>query len=112
MERFNGTLKAMMRKFTSKHKKDWDECLPYLLFAYREALQESTGFSLFELLYGRRVRGPLDVPREMWSGEEPEKTTEITHQVEMRERLQEMTSLVRANLRRAQQRQKNLMTGK
>ena len=102
VERFNGTLKAMMKKFTSKTKKDWDEYLPYLLFAYREAPQESTGFSPFELLYGRRVRGPLDVLREVWTEEESEKTTEITHLVQMRERLEEMSTLVRTNLTRAQ----------
>ena len=54
-----------MRKFTAKNKRDWDEYLPYLLFAYREAPQELTGFSPFELLYGRPVRGPLDVLREL-----------------------------------------------
>ena len=48
------------------------EYLPYLLFAYREVPQESTGFSPFELLYGRKVRGPLDVLRETWTGETEE----------------------------------------
>ena len=61
VERFNGTMKSMMKKFTSRNQKDWDEYLPYLLFVYRDATQESTGFALFELLYGRSVRGPLDV---------------------------------------------------
>ena len=54
VECFNGTLKAMLRKFVNRSQKDWDEYLPYLLFAYREVPQESTGFSPFELLYGRR----------------------------------------------------------
>ena len=85
---------------------DWDEYLPYLLFAYREAPQESTGFSPFELLYGRRVRGPLDVLREVWAEEESEKTTEVTHLIQMRERLEEMACLVKANLQKAQRRQK------
>ena len=40
--------------------------LPYLLFAYREVPQSTTGFSPFELLYGREVRGPLDMVREEW----------------------------------------------
>ena len=106
VERFNGTLKAMMRKFTAKNKRDWDEYLPYLLFAYREAPQESTGFSPFELLYGRRVRGPLDVLREVWAEEESKKTTEVTHLIQMRERLEEMACLVKANLQKAQRRQK------
>ena len=33
--------------------KDWDKLIPYILFAYREVPQESTGFFPFELLYGR-----------------------------------------------------------
>ncbi|KAL3973962.1 olfactory receptor [Sarotherodon galilaeus] len=32
----------------------------------REVPQASTGFSSFELLYGRQVRGPLDMLRENW----------------------------------------------
>ncbi|KAK3701802.1 hypothetical protein QZH41_005161 [Actinostola sp. cb2023] len=58
VERFNSTLKSMLKKFVASNIKDWDDYLPYMLFAYREVPQESTGFSPFELLYGRRVRGP------------------------------------------------------
>ena len=72
VEQFNGTLKSMIKKFVSCSQKDWDDYLPYLLFASRKVPQESTGFSPFELLYGRRVRGPLDVLREAWTGEEGE----------------------------------------
>ena len=63
VERFNQTLKAMLRKTADEGGKDWDKWVPYLLFAYREVPQSSTGFSPFELVYGRQVRGPLDVPR-------------------------------------------------
>ena len=55
VERFNRTLKTILRKATVKEGKDWDNLLPYLLFAYREVPQASTGFSPFELLYGRQV---------------------------------------------------------
>ena len=48
VERFNGTLKEMLRKCASEDGKDWDRVLPYVLFPYREAPQESTGFSPFE----------------------------------------------------------------
>ena len=47
VKRFNHTLKSMFRKTANKDCKDWDELLPYLLFAYREVPQTSTGFSLF-----------------------------------------------------------------
>ena len=64
VERFNGTLKAMLRKAAIEDGKDWDKLLPYLLFAYREVPQTFTGFSLFELLFGGPVRGPLDMLKE------------------------------------------------
>ena len=64
LKKFNKTLKLMLRKLVSKEGKNWDRLLPYVLFAYREVPQSTTGFSPFELLYGREVRGPLDVIRE------------------------------------------------
>lgn len=69
-ERFNQTLKQMLRKFVNNTGTDWDQWLPYLLFAYREVPQASTGFSPFELLYGHEVRGPLSLLREIWEGQE------------------------------------------
>jgi len=51
VERFNQTLKSILRKTAKEEGKDWDKLLPYLLFAYREVPQSSTGFSPFEL-YG------------------------------------------------------------
>ena len=106
VERFNGTLKGMLRKFVSRNKKDWDQYLPYLLFAYREVPQETTGFSPFELLFGRRVRGPLDVLKEEWTGDRGTAVPVATHVVEMRERLVEMTQLVSENAAKSQQKQR------
>ena len=34
VERFNVTLKEMLRKSAQEDGKDWDKLLPYLLFAY------------------------------------------------------------------------------
>ena len=69
-EKWNGTLKRMLRRMSSERPKDWDRYLEPLMFAYREAPQESTPFSPFELLYGRTVRGPMSVLRELWTKEE------------------------------------------
>ncbi len=107
VERYNQTLKSMLRKFVAANGKDWDRWLPYLLFAYREVPQASTGFSPFELLYGRQVRGPLDVLRETWEGPRSPKTRSIlAHVLKMREKMEEMAELVRANLGQAQAHQK------
>ena len=58
VERFNQTLKQMLRKIIDEEGRDWDKLVPYILFAYREVPQSSTGFSPFEMVYGRDVRGP------------------------------------------------------
>ncbi|KAL7880119.1 hypothetical protein SRHO_G00023730 [Serrasalmus rhombeus] len=55
-ERFNKTLKQTLRKLTNSNGTDWDTWLPYVLFGYREVPQASTGFSPFELFYGRQGR--------------------------------------------------------
>ena len=59
--------------------KDWDRYLPALLFAVREVPQESLGFSLFEVLYGRNVRGPMAILRELWTDEVEDKEVRSTY---------------------------------
>ena len=43
-----------------KNGSDWDKHSPFLLFAYRATIQESTRESPFYLLYGRVPRLPID----------------------------------------------------
>ena len=102
VERFNQTLKAMLRKTATSEGKDWDTLIPYVLFAYREVPQASTGFSPFELLYGRSVRGPLDVVRETWEATTKSDPNIVSYVLAMREKLDKMTELVQENLSRAQ----------
>ena len=106
VERFNQTLKSMLRKVVTKEGKDWDKLLPYLLFAYREVPQASTGFSPFELLYGRAVRGPLDIIRETWEAEEKCDDSVVSYVLSTQENLREMAGIVEENLAKAQSRQK------
>lgn len=104
VKRCNRTLKSMVRKFVAANGKDWDQWLPYLLFAYQEVPQASTGFSPFELLYGRRVRGPLDLLQEAW--EQPrlaEGSSVISYVLKMRDKMEKKAGLVKDKLERAQQ---------
>ncbi|KAL2081694.1 hypothetical protein ACEWY4_023547 [Coilia grayii] len=106
VERFNRTLKTMLRRFVSQTGTDWDDWLPYLLFAYREVPQASTGFSPFELLYGRQVRGPLDLLKDMWEEPKAVQQNVATYVLQMRQRLEEMSELAHQNMELAQKRQK------
>ncbi len=68
--------------------------------------QSSTGFSPFELVYGRAVRGPLDVLKETWKAEEDTSESIVSYVFTIQERLQKMKELVADNLQDAQQTQK------
>lgn len=107
VERYNQTLKGMLRKFVAANGKDWDHWLPYLMFAYREVPQASTGFSPFELLFGRPVKGPPDLLRDAWESPKPTTTNILTYVITMREKMEEMTTLVKDNLQQAQRTQTN-----
>ncbi len=60
VEKFNSTLVNMVAKCCEVQEHSWDEHLPYLLFAYRSSVQESTRESPFYLLYGRDPRLPTE----------------------------------------------------
>ena len=96
----------MLRKCAAEEGKDWDKLIPSLLFAYREALQESTGFSPFELLYGRDVRGPLDVLKETWVSGKRSSQDVLSYILLMRDRMSAMNEQVQQNLKSAATRQK------
>ena len=70
VEKFHAMLKQVLFTMCAERPNDWDKYLPALLFAVRGIPQDSLGFSLFELLYGRNVRGPMQILREPWSVEE------------------------------------------
>ena len=86
VEKSNETLKRMLRRLCHEQPRQWHRFIHPLLFAYREARQEATGFSPFELLYGRMVRGPVQILKELWSEEEevPEVTTSYQYVLELR----------------------------
>lgn len=109
VERFNKTLKSMLRKFVADTGSDWDQWLPFLLFAYREVPQASTGFSPFQLLYGHPVRGPLDVLKEAWEEsqlQQQQHCSSLAYVLKMRDKLDEYQELANSHLVSAQQRQK------
>ncbi len=103
LERHHQTLKNMMRAFCMEHEKDWDEAVPYIMFAVREVPTESLGFSPNQLVFGHRVRGPLDVVRDAWCGVPVNSPQPLLTQVlRTRERLVQAWDVAREHLGRAQ----------
>ncbi|CAM5110236.1 unnamed protein product [Eretmochelys imbricata] len=107
VEKFNGTLGAMIRKFVNEHSNDWDLVLQQLLFAYRAVPHPSLGFSPFELVYGREVKGPLQLVKQQWEGFTPSPGTNILDFVtNLQNTLRTSLALARENLQDAQKEQK------
>ncbi len=71
-------------------------------------LQASTGFSPFELLYGRQPHGVLDVLRETWEEGPSESKNEIQHVLDLRTKLHTLGQLSMENLLQAQDKQSRL----
>ena len=98
----------MLRRLCIEQPKQWYRFINPLLFAYCEVPQASTGFSPFELLYGRTVRGPMAILKKLWTGESEstEVKTSYRYVLKLRERLEETMKLAREELAKNQIRYK------
>ena len=103
VERFNGTLKLMLRRLCSEKPRDWDRYLAPLVFAYRETPQSSLQFAPFELLYGRSVRGPMTILKELLTGQavNPEIKNTYQYVVDLRDRIEQTCQLAHEHLQKA-----------
>ena len=59
-ERVNQILEDMLRACVISSKCSWDKWLPLAKFSYNNSYQESIKMALFEALYGRKWRTPLN----------------------------------------------------
>ena len=105
-ERFNKTLKGMLRKLVMEKPRRWHLLVAPLMFAIREVPQSSTGFSPFELMYGWHPRGILDLVKERWEEGPDEAQITVQQVMEIREHLRTVMGLARDNLSQAQAGQK------
>lgn len=105
IERYHQTLKAMIRAYCVQFPGDWDCAIPFLLFAIRDSVNVSTGFTPFELVYGHEVRGPLKMVKEQFLGAGGE--DDLLQYVScFKERLTAACEVARENLGVAQARMK------
>jgi hypothetical protein len=60
VERFNKTLINLLAPFVNKEKDDWDIYIPYVMFAYRNSIHSSTGYSPYHMMFARDPFLPMD----------------------------------------------------
>ena len=99
VERFHSTLKSSLRKLCSDKPRDWHRYLIPTLFALREIPSDRTGFSPFELLYGRTVRGPITVLRDLWEDRTLNDDDRTTYQyvIELQDKLADCAKVAAQN---------------
>lgn len=98
LERFHQTLKTMIRAYCLQTGKDWAEGLPFLLFAARETVQESLGFSPAELVFGHTVRGPLKMMYEHLLTPNSSSVSLLDYVSSFRERLHKACAVAKTHL--------------
>ena len=101
----------MLRAYCQDYPEDWDKGIPFVPFAIRDAPNESTKFSLFELIFGHEVRGPLKLIKEKLISEHSE-TTLLDYVSNFRERLNRASELARQHLKAEQHVMKHIRNQK
>ena len=108
-ERFNQTLQTMLVKFVSNKKKEWNSYLDTCVFAYNTSRHESSKFTPFQLMFGRKATLLIDLDT---SRAEPEEKVEKYMRAEdadpeecLKERVKQLEE-AKDNILTAQQKQK------
>ena len=112
LERLHQCIKAMLRAYCEEHS-DWSAGIPLLLFAIRETIQDSLGFSPFELVFGHEPRGPLKIMKEkLLNSSTTESTNVLNYVSNFKERLYKAREAAKENLQNAQAKMKALFDTK
>jgi translation initiation factor IF-1 len=87
----NSTLTQLLRTVVHKNLKTWEDCLPFIEFAYNKVMHTTTSYSPFEIVYGFNPLTPLDLmplPVDGRSSLDGQKKAELVKSLHERVRLQ------------------------
>lgn len=104
VERFHGTLNAMMGRVISNGQKDWDLQSPFVMAAHRATVHSSTNFTPNYLMLSREVRASVDLVYGT-SNDQPADSYD-SYSLDVENRMNQAYSLVREHLGVAAERMK------
>jgi hypothetical protein len=61
-ERFNSSMCDSLSSICNQNKTDWDQQLSKVVFAYNSSRHVTTGFTPYEMIFGRKCKLPFDLP--------------------------------------------------
>lgn len=101
-KRVNRTIKTIIAQLYEQQHKTWDEYLPEIMLAYNTSVSESTGYSSAYITQVRELRLPKALYDEVTEGTGAQNPNPANREKE----LKEIFCIVRRNLERASQYQK------
>ena len=99
VERFNRSLLQLLRAYVDREN-DWEKYLPLVLYAYRCAVHSSTGYSPFQLMYGRTPSSSLFDPQTAFTASD--------YYNHIRNKLAQLQDFVETNLSASASQQKSV----
>lgn len=88
-----------------EERRNWDLLLPNVLFAVKATPQASTRFTPFELLFGRRPQGLLNMAKEAWEEQKSPFCSTIKYVQDMQELIEWVTPIIKEHMLTVQQEQ-------
>ena len=107
VERQNRTLQDILSAYVSDHQDDWDQWVHLAVYAYNTSTHEATGFSPYELVFGRLARTPLELDLDL-PLKNPCSQSEYIRSV--RDNLHSIKQVAQQNLKKSRLKQKQLGT--
>lgn len=93
LERSHRTLGEYLRSFAAKDQLNWDDYIPFAMFAYNSSKHTSTGYQPFELVFGRQVT----IPSTLSKPTEPQYNYD-DYQFELKRKIQETQEIAKHRL--------------
>ena len=109
VERFNRTLLNMLATTVRGHPWDWENHLRKLCMAYNTSVHPATGFTPFQLMFGRQARLPMDV---VYGSPTPEPRSTSEYAAQLKETLEQSYQTVREHFQSEAKRQKEIYSKK
>ena len=96
----------MLSKVVETNHKNWDDCLPLAMMAYRSSIHETTGESPVRMMLGRDIQLPVDLMLGKGIPEIQSVVSGVAYVKELRENLHRIHDIGREKLLKSSDRQR------
>lgn len=104
-ERFNSTLMNMLGTMDPSKKADWKDYVETMTHAYNCTVHESTGFSPYQLMFGRHPRLPVDLAFGIQLEDDPKEQSHSEYMTAFKDRLVKSYEVARQTSAKAKEKQ-------